>query len=892
MTRKHLRRATASLLVLLLLMMQLPVGALALEDESDQSAEASVVSVEAEEPADEAQEPADEAQEPADEAQEPAGETQEPADEAQEPAGETQEPAVQEESAPEEAAESVEPSVTPYDPWYEEVAPETEEDEEVQTQDDEGTYAVLYDDGTLMFQKGDAPDEGRTVAEKWLLDLNAEYNADSDTPWYNRRDEIKKLNFRDKIAPASLANWFMGCSKMEEMEGVENVDVSKVTSMRNFFRGCSSLKEVDLIVPAKNRWNTSKVTDMSGMFYGCATLTELDLSMLSTASLTNLENTFRGCSGLKELSLVRWNVSAVTNMSGLFRDCTALTDLDLNEWDTKAVKDMSEMFRNCSKLETIRAAVTFVTTSVTNSTDMFTGCGALKGGSGTAFTDAHTDALYARLDTPDAAGYFSGGVCAILYEDGTLVFQYGDTPDGRSVVKIYPVDMLNSYAMIGTRVTNVTWYENHDKIKKVDFVDKIRPRFVSMWFYYLTDLEEVVHPENLDLSQCTQMVDLFFCCEKLKKVDVSSWDTSHIEGAHAVFYQCGELTELDVSKWDTSSMTDISGLFNGASKVKKLDVSGFNTSKVIRYGSVFRDTSSLTELDVSKWDTSAGLEFGGMFRGCSGLTELDITGWTVPKGYAYGNMFRDCTNLKTILVAEDFALMRGFIEGQPTLNQDVFTNCTALVGGNGTVYSPEHTDYDYARIDTPETPGYFTAKKAPVEKKENTIKVSKSFTKTVNTKKDQTFKLKASANGAALSYNSGNAKKVKVDKKGKVTVKKGFMGKVTITITSAETEQYLAAKKKVTVTVNPSATTLSSARGAKRKVTVTWKKNTTGKGYELQFSRKKNFKKIEKTIKIKKKTIRKATAKKLKKGKYYIRIRIVNGKLASKWSKVRTVKVR
>jgi hypothetical protein len=40
----------------------------------------------------------------------------------------------------------------------------------------------------------------------------------------------------------------------------------------------------------------------------------------------------------------------------------------------------------------------------------------------------------------------------------------------------------------------------------------------------------------------------------------------------------------------------------------------------------------------------------------------------------------------------------------------MFSNCLALVGGNGTPYDSTHTDKTYARIDRPGTPGYFTAK--------------------------------------------------------------------------------------------------------------------------------------------------------------------------------------
>ena len=41
----------------------------------------------------------------------------------------------------------------------------------------------------------------------------------------------------------------------------------------------------------------------------------------------------------------------------------------------------------------------------------------------------------------------------------------------------------------------------------------------------------------------------------------------------------------------------------------------------------------------------------------------------------------------------------------------MFSGCTNLIGGEGTVYDSKHTDYTYARIDGgTEAPGYFTYK--------------------------------------------------------------------------------------------------------------------------------------------------------------------------------------
>jgi hypothetical protein len=64
-------------------------------------------------------------------------------------------------------------------------------------------------------------------------------------------------------------------------------------------------------------------------------------------------------------------------------------------------------------------------------------------------------------------------------------------------------------------------------------------------------------------------------------------------------------------------------------------------------------------------------------------------------------MFFGCAALQTIY-GGDWTKMAGLISTQ------MFTDCTSLVGGNGTTYSSAHINAEYARIDRTGTPGYFT----------------------------------------------------------------------------------------------------------------------------------------------------------------------------------------
>ena len=101
----------------------------------------------------------------------------------------------------------------------------------------------------------------------------------------------------------------------------------------------------------------------------------------------------------------------------------------------------------------------------------------------------------------------------------------------------------------------------------------------------------------------------------------------------------------------------------------------------------------------------------------------------------------------------------------------------------------------------------------------------------------------------------------------------------------------------VTVTSKPKSASIKKVKGAKKAISVTWKKLSGVNGYEIQVATDKKFKKNKKTVTVKKQKTTKTTVKKLKaKKKYYVRIRtykIVNGKkVYSSWSKVKSVKTK
>ena len=135
----------------------------------------------------------------------------------------------------------------------------------------------------------------------------------------------------------------------------------------------------------------------------------------------------------------------------------------------------------------------------------------------------------------------------------------------------------------------------------------------------------------------------------------------------------------------TDNVTDMNMMFLSCTSLESIDVSHFNTAQVADMSSLFAECASLTELDLSSFQTSA-------------VTNME---W----------MFYTCSSLQKILVSNSWVI------GDLTSSQEMFGECSSLVGGMGTAYDAEYTDATYACIDLASSrPGYFTPKGGYVTK--------------------------------------------------------------------------------------------------------------------------------------------------------------------------------
>ncbi len=266
---------------------------------------------------------------------------------------------------------------------------------------------------------------------------------------------------------------------------------------------------------------------------------------------------------------------------------------------------------------------------------------------------------------------------------------------------------------------------SHSQATSIDLSNFDTSNVTNMKTMFASSQATILDLSSFDTSNVTDMYAMFRNSQATT-LDLSSFDTSKITNMHYMFFK-SQATTLDLSSFDTSNVTDMGYMFSSSqattldlssfdtSKVTNmrymffgiqattLDVSNFNTSNVTDMSYMFA-SSQATTLDLSNFNTSKVIDMSYMFER-SKATTLDVSSFDTSNVTDMRSMFATSPNLKNIYANNKFNT------SAVTNSDDMFTNCTSLVGGSGTVYDSTKTDKTYARIDGGTTnPGYFTLK--------------------------------------------------------------------------------------------------------------------------------------------------------------------------------------
>ena len=383
------------------------------------------------------------------------------------------------------------------------------------------------------------------------------------------------------------------------------------------------------------------------------------------------------CSNLTTIEGIEYlNTEKVTNMNSMFDRCSALTSLDLTNFNTAKVTDMNYMFIGCSALTTIFVSDKFVTSQVTKSVDMFSGCNKLIGAIKYA-ENTTNNKDYANYET----GYFTpkGGFPGYAKFDegtGTLTFTSGPSkPEGA-----YDLNEGSYYPG--------WWPVQRRKIKTVVFdasFANARPTSCYCWFSGCNNLTEIKGIEYLNTENVTNMGFMFNSCKVLTSLNLSNFNTEKVTDMQGMFGECSDLTSLNITSFNTEKVTDMRQMFYNCSDLTSLNLSNFNTEKVMYMSNMFYNCNKLTSLDLTSFNTAEVTKMDNMFRSCTDLTSLDLSNFNTAKVTDMTNMFYGCNALTSLNLTS-------FNTAEVTNMSNMFRLCLALT-------SLDLTNFNTAKVE-------------------------------------------------------------------------------------------------------------------------------------------------------------------------------------------------
>lgn len=281
-----------------------------------------------------------------------------------------------------------------------------------------------------------------------------------------------------------------------------------------------------------------------------------------------------------------FTTSTATNLAYMFYRCTSLSSVDAAGFDTKNVTNLNGIFWHCDKLTEITFGPGWNTSKCTNFGEMFRYCYQLK------------EIDVSMFDT--AKGVYMNSVFSDCYA-----------------------------------------------------------------------LENIKFGEGWNFSSAVNMTHFFYYCKSLKSLDLSQFTTTgNVLWMDYMFAYCESLEELDVTPLNTASVIQIDHIFYNMVKVKYLDCSGFDTTHLSNFSYMFGNCFALENVNVKgpKFITSGASNMSYMFRACQSLKSIDLTGFDLYMDPKVTYMFYLCDSVETAYARteDDAAKLNAVATEKPT----------------------------------------------------------------------------------------------------------------------------------------------------------------------------------------------------------------------------------
>lgn len=321
---------------------------------------------------------------------------------------------------------------------------------------------------------------------------------------------------------------FSEFSQLTSIEGMENLDTTKVTNMNHMFYYTNNLVNLDL-----NYLDTSNVTDMSYMFANMNSLPELDLSVLDTHNVVNMKSMFEE-SSIPTLTFGgKFNTSKVTDMQNMFFNLDLITTLDLSTFDTSNVKRMDDIFETINTLQELNINNWNLKNIIILDNDA---------------TNEEISAIDIKAEYVKANNVVFPKSCyRMLY--------------GINTIELNNVDTSN--------VTNMSYmFSGLSEMSELDlsYFDTSHVTNMAGMFEDMNSLTSLKFSKKFDTSNVTDMYSMFANTYSLTNLNLieANFNTSKVTDMGWMFNQT-TIEELNLGDYfDTRNVDNMSGMFGGS----------------------------------------------------------------------------------------------------------------------------------------------------------------------------------------------------------------------------------------------------------------------------------------------------------------------------------------
>jgi len=173
------------------------------------------------------------------------------------------------------------------------------------------------------------------------------------------------------------------------------------------------------------------------------------------------------------------------------------------------------------------------------------------------------------------------------------------------------------------------------KIKTYNYYPKNRDELIKIIKEKIDNLpsDGLLDLTDIDISGVDDYIAYLFqhitkpLRDKIKKIDVSGWNTSKFTKLNSLFYICSNVEEIiGIENFNTENVESITSMFYKCANLKKVDLSKWNVKKITSFNYVFEDCFLLESVgniehrkndlpvDISKNPNTYGYN---MFKRCS-----------------------------------------------------------------------------------------------------------------------------------------------------------------------------------------------------------------------------------------------------------------------------------